>query len=71
MLFDLRENQRRKHNKPIVAIDSNGNRIDFESILITSRELKVPTTSIRRHLKSGKPYKGYIFYYLQEYIKLN
>ena len=68
---EYRENQRRKHNKPIVAIDSNGNRIDFESILITSRELNVPTTSIRRHLKSGKPYKGYIFYYLQEYIKLN
>ena len=67
---EYRENQRRKHNKPIVAIDSNRNRIDFESILIASNKLKVPTTSIGRHLKSGKIYKGYKFYYLQEYIKL-
>ena len=33
-------------------------------------KLKVPTTSIGRHLKSGKIYKGYRFYYLQEYLKL-
>ena len=68
---EYRESQRRKHYKPIIAIDSNRNRIDFESTLTASRELNVPTTSIWRHLKSGKPYKGYIFYYLQEYIKLH
>lgn len=67
---EYRDRQRRNHNKPIVAINADGNRTDFESTLVASRELKVPTTSIWRHLKSGKPYKGYIFYYLQEYIKL-
>lgn len=35
-------------------------------ILVASKLLNVPTTSIGRHLRSGKPYKGYLYKYKDE-----
>ena len=36
------------------------------TILVASKLLNVPTTSIGRHLRSGKPYKGYLYKYKDE-----
>lgn len=59
----------KRKSKPIriISIEDNNITQDFPSILIASKFLNVPTNSIGRHLRSGKPYKGYLY----EYIKLH
>lgn len=69
----MSETQRRKalaqrKSKPIriISVENNNITHDFPSILVASKLLNVPTTSIGRHLRSGKPYKGYLYKYKDE-----
>mgnify|MGYP000637743224 CR=1 FL=1 len=62
-----------KHTSPsgkvyirIISVENNNITHDFPSILVASKLLNVPTTSIGRHLRSGKPYKGYLYKYKDE-----
>lgn len=67
------ESKRRKalaqrKSKPIriISVENNNITHDFPSISVASKLLNVPATSIGRHLRSGKPYKGYLYKYKDE-----
>lgn len=58
--------QRKSKPIRIISVENNNITHDFPSILVASKLLNVPTTSIGRHLRSGKPYKGYLYKYKDE-----
>ena len=58
--------QRKSKPIRIISVENNNITHNFPSILVASKLLNVPTTSIGRHLRSGKPYKGYLYKYKDE-----
>lgn len=58
--------QRKSKPIRIISVENDNITHDFPSILVASKLLNVPTTSIGRHLRSGKPYKGYLYKYKDE-----
>ena len=45
---------------PIVATDGQGNNVFFESLVATAAFVERGTSTVGRHLKSGRPCNGYI-----------